>query len=337
MDALSDVLKVANLTGGVFLHGEFTAPWCVASQMTLESCRALLGRVSHAIPFHYVVEGEFLVSLQGGTPTKLSGGDLVVLPRNDGHLMGTDLALPCVSASDLMQAGGPGALMSIHHGGGGSATRIVCGYLGCDCADSNPVMLALPRILTLKVAEKGSREWIRSTFQYAASEVANGRPGSATVLGKLSELLFVEAVRSYVEKLEEEETGWFAGLRDPLVSRALALLHQDIARDWSVDELAREAGCSRSVLAERFTRVIGMAPIQYLARWRMHVAAQKLRAESAPLGQLAGMIGYNSEAAFSRAFKKTFGSAPAAWRRGERTEERSIHRMMGCLLEAGRC
>jgi AraC-like DNA-binding protein len=211
--------------------------------------------------------------------------------------------------------------MSIHHGGGGSSTRIVCGYLGCDCADDNPVMLALPRILTLKAGENGSGEWIRSTFQYAASEVANGRPGSTTVLGKLSELLFVEAVRRYVEDHEQQETGWFAGLRDPIVSRALALMHQDIARDWSVDELGREAGCSRSVLAERFTRVIGIAPIQYLARWRMHVAAQKLRDEGTPMSQLAGMIGYNSEAAFSRAFKKTFGCAPAAWRRAGQTEE----------------
>jgi AraC-like DNA-binding protein len=160
-------------------------------------------------------------------------------------------------------------------------------------------------------------EWIRSTFQYAAEEVAAGRPGSETVLAKLSELLFVEAVRRYAETLPDGRTGWLAGLRDIHVARALALLHRDIVRPWTVDELGREVGLSRSALADRFTRLIGVPPMHYIASWRIQVATQKLRNTSASLAQVADMVGYESEAAFSRAFKKAVGVAPATWRRSQ--------------------
>src|SRR5262249_61826612 len=163
--------------------------------------------------------------------------------------------------------------------------------------------------------ERAPAEWIRSTFQYPAQEVASGRPGSATVLAKLSELLFVEAVRRYVEDLPADQTGWLAGLRDPQVARTLALMHGDLTRAWNVEELGREAGMSRSALADRFSRLIGMAPMHYLAHWRMQAAAQILKGSSASLAQVADLVGYESEAAFSRAFKKAFGSAPATWRR----------------------
>jgi transcriptional regulator GlxA family with amidase domain len=150
---------------------------------------------------------------------------------------------------------------------------------------------------------------------YAADEIAAGRPGSETVLAKVSELLFVETVRRYVETLPEGQTGWLAGLREPHVARALALVHRDITRHWTVDELGREVGLSRSALADRFIRLIGVPPMHYLASWRMHVATEKLRSTSASLAQVAEMVGYDSEAAFSRAFKKAFGTAPATWRR----------------------
>jgi len=191
----------------------------------------------------------------------------------------------------------------------------VCGFLGCDDAQGNPVISALPAAIRLSIDESGSADWIRSTFEYAAREVAACRPGSETVLAKLSELLFVEAVRRYAETLPEGQSGWLAGLRDPHVARALALMHRDRTRSWTVDELGREVGLSRSALAERFTRLIGVAPMHYLANWRMQVAAQELRNRNATLAQVAGKVGYESEAAFSRAFKKAFGTAPAAWRR----------------------
>ena len=316
MDALSDVLRVAQLSGGVFLHAEFTAPWCVATRVTSQLCAPFLGPTAHLVPYHYVLEGEFRVALEGGESQALRSGDVVLFPRNDTHILGSDLGLPAVLGGDLIRPPDAGeGLYSIRHGGGGARARMICGFLGSDGANGNPVLATLPPVIRLKTEETGSAEWIRSTFQYAADEVARGRPGSETVLAKLSELLFVEAVRRYLEDLPADQTGWLAGLRDPVVARVLALMHGDIARPWSVDELGRQVGSSRSVLAERFGRFIGTAPMQYLAHWRLQVAAQKLKSTSASLAQVAEAIGYESEAAFSRAFKKKFGSAPATWRR----------------------
>src|SRR3954469_6925159 len=317
MDALSDVLRVAHLTGGVFLHAEFFAPWCMAARVGPEHCAPALAPASHLILYHYVVEGELRIRLEGddGEGLVLGAGDVVLLPRNDLHLVGSDLTLPPVAGSDIIQPPKEGGLFSIHHGGSGKRTRMICGYLGCDCAEDNPVISTLPPLLKLDAEQGGAAEWIRSTFQYAAEEVAAGRPGSETVLAKLSELLFVETVRRYADALPDGQTGWLARLREPFVARALALLHRDITRRWTVDDLGREVGLSRSALADRFIRLIGVPPMHYLANWRMQIAAQKLRSTSASLAQIAGIIGYDSEAAFSRAFKKAFGAAPATWRR----------------------
>ena len=317
MDALSDVLRVAHLTGGVFLHADFFAPWCIATRIAPEHCAPVLGPASHLIVYHYVVEGDLRIRVDGedGEGVAIAAGEVVMLPRNDLHLMGSDLSLPPVAGSDVIHPPKDGGLFSIHHGGNGRRTRMVCGFLGCDSAEGNPVLSTLPPLLKLNIEQDGAAEWIRSTFHYAAGEVAAGRPGSETVLAKLSELLFVETVRRYAEGVPDGQTGWFAGLRDPYVARALALLHRDITRRWTVDDLGREVGLSRSALADRFIRLIGAPPMHYLANWRMQVAAQKLRNTSASLAQVAEIVGYDSEAAFSRAFKKAFGTAPATWRR----------------------
>ena len=317
MDALSDVLRVAQLTGGVFLHAEFFAPWCMAARVAPETCAPFLGPASHLILYHYVVEGGLHVRMDGedGETLALEAGEVVLLPRNDLHVMGSDLSLPPVAGRDVIQPPKDGGLFSIHHGGGGERTRMVCGFLGCASAAGNPVLSTLPPVLKLNLEQGGSAEWIRSTFHFAAEEVSAGRPGSETVLAKLSELLFVEAVRRYADSLPDGQTGWLAGLRDPCVARALALLHHDITRRWTVDDLGHEVGLSRSALADRFGRLIGVPPMHYLANWRMQVATQKLRNTSASLAQVAETVGYDSEAAFSRAFKKAFGAAPATWRR----------------------
>src|SRR6266566_212130 len=283
MDALSELLRVAHLTGGVFLHADFFAPWCIASHVGPEHCASLLPPSTHLILYHYVVDGDFRIRVDGEDREDLiiGPGEVVLLPRNDLHLMGSDLSLPPVAGSDIIRPPQGGGLFSIHHGGNGGRTRMICGFLGCA----------------------------------AAEEVSAGRPGSETVLAKLSELLFVEAVRRYAEALPDGQTGWLAGLREPHVARALALMHRDIKRRWTVDDLGREVGLSRSALAERFIRLIGIPPMHYLANWRMQVATQKLRNTSASLTQIAEIVGYDSEAAFSRAFKKAFGAAPATWRR----------------------
>ena len=317
MDALSDVLRVAHLTGGVFLHADFFAPWCIAARIPHEHCGPSLGPASHLIIYHYVVEGELHVRVEGADQKELvlGGGEVVVLPHNDPHLMGSDLSLPPVLGRDIVQPPKGGGLYSIQHGGAGKRTKIICGFLGCDSAKGNPVISALPPVLKLNVKQGRAAEWIRSTFQYAAEEVAVGRPGSETVLAKLSELLFVEAVRRYAEALSEGQAGWLAGLREPHVARALALLHGDVARRWTVDDLSREVGLSRSALADRFSELIGVPPMHYLVSWRMQVATQRLRNTNASIARVANLVGYDSEAAFSRAFKKAIGVAPATWRR----------------------
>src|SRR4029077_14403250 len=225
-----------------------------------------------------------------GQIVALGPGELVLLPRNDLHLMGSDLSVSPVAGSDVIRRPKDGGLFSIHHGGAGKRTRMICGFLGCASAEGNPVISTLPPLLKLNVERGGAGEWIRSTFQYAAEEVSAGRPGSETVLAKLSELLFVQAVRRYAETLPDGQTGWFAGLREPHVARALALLHRDITRRWTVDDLGREVGLSRSALAERFVRLIGVPPMHYLASWRMQVATQKLRNTSASLAQIAEIV-----------------------------------------------
>ena len=292
MDALSDVLRVAHLTGGVFLHAEFFAPWCIAARLAPEHCAPFLGPASHLIIYHYVVEGDFHIRVDGEESLVIGAGEVVLLPRNDLHLIGSDLSLPPVAGSEVIHPPKDGGLFSIHHGGNGRRTRMVCGFLGCASAEGNPVILSLPPLLKLNVEQGGAAEWIRSTFQYAAEEVSAGRPGSETVLAKLSELLFVETVRRYAEALPDGQTGWFAGLREPHVARALALLHRDIARRWTVDDLGREVGLSRSALADRFVRLIGVPPMHYLASWRMQVATQRLRDTSASLAQIAEIVGY---------------------------------------------
>jgi AraC-like DNA-binding protein len=317
MDALSDVLRIAHLTGGVFLHAEFFAPWCISARVGPEHCAPAVGPASHLIVYHYIVEGDLRIRVEGETGEGLvvGAGEIVLLPRNDLHLIGSDLNLPPVAGSDVIHPPRNGGLFSIHHGGGGQRTRMVCGFIGCASIQGNPVIASLPSLLKLNLEQGAAAEWIRSTFQYAAQEISVGRPGSETVLAKLSELLFVETVRRHVEALPDGQTGWLAGLREPHVARALTLLHRDIARRWTVDDLGREVGLSRSALADRFIRLIGLPPMHYLTNWRMQVATQKLRGTSASLAQVAETVGYDSEAAFSRAFKKAFGVAPATWRR----------------------
>jgi AraC-like DNA-binding protein len=314
MDALSDVLRFVRLMGGVFLDAEFSAPWCVTSQVGPEDCRAFLTDPDHLIAYHYVVTGRLLLQVDGEPPIGVEAGEAVLLPRNDPHLLGSELALNPVSAHDLILPPADGGLARIVHGGGGAATRIVCGFLGSE-ARHDPLLATLPKVLKLNVREGAAGNWIESSFRFAANEVAAGRAGSGTVLSKLSELLFVEAVRRYIATLPPEERGWLAGLRDPVVGRGLALLHARPAYPWTAEELAREVGLSRSAFAERFTSLIGEPPMRYLTLWRMQCAARWLRDGRMPISRIAFDVGYESEAAFNRAFKREFNVPPAAWRK----------------------
>jgi AraC-like DNA-binding protein len=220
-----------------------------------------------------------------------------------------------VSVAKLIQRSASGGLTRLTHGGGGASTHIVCGFLGSE-EGYNPLIASLPRVLTLDVRQGMSRDWIEASVRFAATELAEGKLATSSVMSRLSELLFVEAVRNYSSRLGDQAVGWLKGLRDPQVGRALALMHQRIGEPWSAEVLAKEAALSRSAFMDRFTSLVGMPPIRYLTVWRLEIAKLQLRETAQSIGQLAHSVGYESEEAFSRAFKREFGLSPARWRDG---------------------
>jgi len=311
MDALSDLLHVMRLQGALFLDARFTAPWCVAGGCPASLCAP----GAHIVFFHVVTRGRCRVRLSGGEALELAAGDLILMPHNDGHLLGSDLHLAPVDAQALVRPAQAGGLYGIDHGGGGAETRVMCGYLSCDPVIGRPLLDALPRLLRVPLGEGAAARWLLGLVERGARENSSPGPGSRTVLAKLAELLFAEAMRRYLEGEGAGQLGWLAGLRDRHVGRALALLHEEPMREWTVDSLAAQAGASRSVLTQRFTGLVGLPPMQYLKRWRLGLAAAALKENRRPIAALAGQYGYESEAGFSRAFKQAFGTPPAAWRR----------------------
>jgi AraC-like DNA-binding protein len=263
---------------------------------------------------HFVAAGHMQISIEGGAAIDVEAGELVLLPHNDAHSFGSDLSVEPMPVKEVIQPPEVGTISRINCGGGGEATQLLCGFLGSETPFS-PLLSSLPSLLKLDLRATASGAWIESSFRFAVSEIAAGRVGSTTVIAKLSELLFVEAVSQYVASLPAERRGWLAGLRDPHIGRALALLHARPTDSWTAEALAQEVGMSRSVFAERFTALVGQPPMQYLTLWRMHVAAQQLREGRGDVAQIGFAVGYESEAAFSRAFKRQFGTSPGTWRR----------------------
>lgn len=314
MDALSEVFAALRFSGGVFLDAEFTAPWCVVSQVGPEEFHDQGKMPAHLIAYHYIVTGRLFISVAAAPAREVRAGEIVLLPRNDGHVLGSAPGLRPVVIADQVQAPTDRAPASLHYGGGGEPTHIVCGYLGCDIPH-HPLLSTLPEMLKIGVRDSAGGAWVESSVCYAVEEFAHCGIGSSAVLGKLAELLFVDGVRRYLATLPAGQTGWLAGLRDRMIGRALVLLHARVTHPWTTEELAREVGLSRSAFAERFTSLIGVPPMHYLTNWRLQLAAVRLRESAASTAQLASDVGYESDAAFNRAFKRTFGTTPAAWRK----------------------
>jgi len=318
MDALSDVLKSIRLEGGVYVNVEFTAPFCVQANFGPVGVQMRMGGAEQVMHFHYILEGSCKL---GGKDNEevmvLNPGDLVLFLDEDPHLLASDLRLPIVPSDSLIEQtdGNPG-FIHMRHGGGGAMTRFVCGFLACKRSVCRPLLDALPTTLRIPVGDGPAATMLRELLQLGVRESTSVKPGAESMLAKLSELMFVEAMRIHVESMPPENLGWLAGVRDPHVGKALALMHAEPARAWTVDELGKEVALSRSALAERFTALVGESPMQYLTRWRLALAAQMLKAGEA-IVRVAESAGYESEAAFSRAFKREFGMPPAAWRKGE--------------------
>lgn len=318
MDALSDVLKSVRLEGALYLNAEFTAPWCLRGKFGMSSIRQRLAGAEHVVGFHFLTEGSCKVKLVDGTEVlDVAAGDLVLFPQDDRHLMGSDLHIAPLESenADCVGSAADADLMQLRHGGGGAATRFVCGYLACSRSMCRPLFEALPRVLRIPIGDGRASALLRELLRVGVRESLASRPGAESTLAKLAELIFVEALRRYAEGLPPGGKGWLAGVRDAHVGRALALLHGEPGRAWSVDELAREVALSRSALAERFAALIGEPPMQYLMRWRLALAARTLRAGGEAIARVAESSGYESETAFIRAFKREFGMPPAAWRK----------------------
>lgn len=331
-DTLSDLLRSVRLRGAAFYYVSFRGRWSAGAAAAKEIAHVVMPGCDHLMEYHMLAKGNGWAAVDGLPPVRLQAGDVVLFPQGDRHVISSAPGLvPSEQRPELLLARG-GQLpvpISFHEGLVDAGPMpiesadavVVCGFLGCDLRPFNPLIAALPRILHLPASRAGG--WVAHAIDQAVLESNERRPGGDAVLERLSEMMFVDAARRYLENLPEDSVGWLAGLRDRHVGRALALLHEQPQHQWSVDDLARAVGLSRSALHERFVRYLGQAPMQYLASWRMQLGARLLRESSRIVADIALEVGYDSEAAFARAFKRMVSMPPAAWRRAQAGSSRS--------------
>jgi len=329
-DTLSDLLRAVRLRGAIFFYVDGAAPWVAEAPAAQTIIPAVLPGVDHMMEFHVVARGGCWAAIVGQEPIHLDEGDVVIFPQGDHHVMSSAPGLRAEAADVAafftpkppqlpfsIAVGAQGATTARLEGGGAD-TRLVCGFLGCDARPFNPLLAAMPRALHMRGIARPGASWVGDLLRAAVEESNRKRPGGESVLERMSEMLFVEVLRRYADELPPSQTGWLAGMRDAAVGRALSLLHANPAEPWTLESLAARAALSRSALAERFTHFIGQPPMQYLAAWRMQLAAARLRDTDAKVVDVALDVGYENEAAFSRAFRRIVGASPAAWRRGQR-------------------
>jgi AraC-like DNA-binding protein len=309
VDPLSDVLRAVRLTGAYFYVVEGAPGWSVATSPARELAPQILPDAEHLVPYHVLSEGACWGGLHGEPRVHMQPGDVLMFPRGDAHVMSSQ---PRDVVAPALETRAPGPYPStVRVGSGQHDTVLMSGFLGCDVGPFNPLLAALPRMLHLPNIGGG---WLSTLPEQVLREWRNPKPGSATVLTRLAEVMFIEVLRQHIATIGIEQRGWLAGLRDPLVGAVLSALHARPAHPWTLHELASEVAASRSVLAERFGEVVGMPPIQYLMHWRLQLAADQLRRTRAKVSAIAAKVGYNSEAAFSRAFKRATGLSPGAYR-----------------------
>lgn len=337
VDVLSDTLRVVRLAGALFLNARIWGPWAITSPPAADLARYLGLPTDCVALFHVLVEGDCWVSLEGYGSARLQAGDVIIFPRADQHMLGSALSLRPQPMATLMPPGPLEGIAQIEAGRAGQATRFVCGFLHCD-QRFNPLLGALPGLLLVRthrpddqVAPPASAQqrtvepaanilpieagdWLTVMLRRAVEEAETLRPGHAVMLGRLTEILFVEVLRRYMQQLPSAQRGWLASVRDPVVGQTLRLLHAHPEHAWTVEDLASAVAVSRSTLADRFTLLVGEPPMRYLAAWRIQLAQSLLRQSPASVAEVALRVGYESEAAFNRAFKRHVGQPPAAWR-----------------------
>lgn len=320
---LSDVLRTVRLTGALFFPMFVSSPWMDEVPDASAFAPILVPGAQHVVSYHIVRHGGCWAGIRGEPPIRLEAGDVFVVPHGDPYMMASAPGLKAEATPESVleffrhMAAHAGSLQ-VHEGGGRPPrAEILCGFLGCDVRPFNPVLEALPRTLHLRrqTGANTTTGRLAHLIDLTLAESRERQPGTRCVLLRLSELLFIEVVRRYLGSIADDQKGWLAGLHDPVVGHALALLHSRPADAWSLDRLAREIGVSRSLLAERFNLLTGQPPMRYLTRWRVQLACRMLSDDRAKVSRIAFDVGYRSEAAFSRAFKAHAGMSPAAWRR----------------------
>jgi AraC-like DNA-binding protein len=317
-DALSDVLRSVRLTGATFFDVVASVPWVAESPPREIILAKILPGAGHLIAYHVVTEGRCFTNIVGQEPIVIEAGEVVVYTRADPHVLSSSPGMRADPNTPApLDLADPSQLpFFLNYGGDGPvAAKFVCGFLACDAQPFNPLLDNLPPVIKAGDRQGSNAPWLSQFARLAMIESADKRAGGESVLARLSELMFIEVVRRYLEALPQEQAGWLAGLRDPFVGKSLSLMHASPARGWTIEELAKEVGLSRSVLAERFADLVGLPPMAYLAKWRMQIAAGLLSGGSTNIATVAAETGYGSEAAFSRAFKKLVGVPPSAWRR----------------------
>lgn len=321
MDVLSEVLKVVRFEGALFFNGEFSAPWCVSEPRSKAIASHLSPEAGHLILYHFLTEGRAYAKLTNGRREELIAGDIVIFPHGDAHLLGNGSPEKPLDAMQMFAKNLTQGLKLARFGGGGEITRFVCGYMVCEPRLSEVFLAGLPKMLKVHLANEPSGQWIENSIRFSVGEVNGSNAGSGLVLAKLSEVLFVETLRRYINALPPDQTGWLAGARDPIIGEALALLHKEPAHPWTIANLARRVGLSRTRLAERFRHFLKESPMAYLAQWRLRLGAEILQSTENSVAEVAAAVGYGSEAAFNRAFRREFDCPPARFRRQHKTLE----------------
>ncbi|WP_086826253.1 AraC family transcriptional regulator [Allokutzneria sp. NRRL B-24872] len=303
-DPLAEALHALRMTGVFYCRSEFTAPWGVT-----------LPPVTDCLWFHVVTAGRCVLEVEGAEPRTLLPGDLVLVPHGRGHVLRGTPDAPVPAIEGLAHDYVSDRYAILQYGGGGAETVLVCGAVRFDHPTARYLVDLLPKIIHVEPAGAPQAEWMQSTLRLIAAEAATLRPGGEAVITRLSDILVVQGVRSWLENDPSARTGWLGALRDSQIGRALTLVHREPEREWTVASLASELAMSRSAFAARFTDLVGEPAMQYVTRWRMLVALDVLRTEGASVATLAGRLGYQSEAAFSRAFKRIVGVSPGSVKR----------------------
>jgi AraC-like DNA-binding protein len=322
MDVLSDVLKAVRLTGAIFFERHLHAPWVGESPASAAIASMVMPGAGHVISFHAILSGSCWAGLVGSSDSskRFSAGDIVIYPMGDANVLSSAPGMRGLpDLQDYVRPKDrPLPIVTRLDNEGADYCHLVCGYFGCDVRPFNPLLEALPRML-LSQMSASAQSWLSNMLRVAAEEAGRGGSGSESLLARLAELMFIEVVRQHITHLSDDSKGWLSGLKQRHVGHALRLIHGQPEKPWTLVELAREVGLSRSIFADRFVQYVGVSPMHYLGRWRMQLAIRHLSIPGVSVAQAGSVVGYESEAAFNRAFKKYVGITPGSWRKGNGT------------------